>query len=147
MKDSKFPNLNVKSSDGLKPNGIPYRIIVVDDKDFPRKQIVQIFESEQYEVVGAAGNGREALNILDKIEKPVDLITTTLDMPVLDGYALMYELKQRPHRPAVVFISEDTTKGVMQDLISMGVADFILKPIDRRVLLERVKNVIVKLKI
>lgn len=44
----------------------------------------------------------------------------------------------------MVFISEDTTKGVMQDLISMGIADFILKPINRRVVLERLKKVLLK---
>lgn len=33
----------------------------------------------------------------------------------------------------------------MQDLISMGIADFILKPINRRVVLERIKKVITRL--
>ena len=65
-------------------------------------------------------------------------------MPMLDGYALMYELNQRPNKPVVVFISEDTTKGVMQDLIGMGIGDFILKPINRRVLLERIRAVVKK---
>jgi len=141
-KDGSFPNLNAKSSDGLKPGGKPYRVLVVDNKDFQRKQLVQILESEQYKIVGAAGNGREALDLIDKLTPAPDLITTDLDMPVLDGYALMFELKNRDKRPPVIFISEDTTKGVMQDLISMGIADFILKPINRRVVLERIKKVL-----
>jgi len=141
-KDGSFPNLNAKSADGLKPGGKPYRVLVVDNKDFQRKLLVQILESEQYKIVGAAVNGREALDILDKLTPAPDLITTDLDMPVLDGYALMFELKNRETRPPVVFLSEDTTKGVMQDLISMGIADFILKPINRRVVLERIKKVL-----
>ena len=72
------------------------------------------------------------------------MITTELDMPVLDGYALAFELKERGNVSPLVFISDETTKGVMQDLISMGVKDYILKPINRRVLLERVKKVMVK---
>ena len=76
--------------------------------------------------------------------KDLDLITTDLDMPVLDGYALLYELKQKKINALVVFISEDTTKGVMQDLISMGIGDFILKPIDRRRVLQRIKSALVK---
>jgi len=44
----------------------------------------------------------------------------------------------------VVFISEETTKGVMADLIKLGVYDFILKPIDRKVLLQRIKTVLQK---
>jgi PleD family two-component response regulator len=146
-KDESFPNLNTKMPDGLRPGGKPYRVIVVEDKEFQRKQIAQILESEKYEVVAAVGNGKEALNVIDRLDKPADLLTTNLDMPVLDGYALVFELKQREKRPVVVFISEETTKGVMQDLISMGIGDYILKPINRRVVLERIKKTLVRLKI
>ena len=65
-------------------------------------------------------------------------------MPVLDGYAMMYQLKERRSMPVVVFISEETTKGVMQDLISMGIADYVLKPINRRVILQRIKEALIK---
>jgi PleD family two-component response regulator len=146
-KDESFPNLNTKAPDGLRPGGKPYRVIVVEDKEFQRKQLAQILESEKYEVVAAVGNGKEALNVIDRLDRPVDLLTTNLDMPVLDGYALVFELKQREKRPVVVFISEETTKGVMQDLISMGIGDYILKPINRRVVLERIKKTLVRLKI
>lgn len=139
-----FPSLNTKQPDGLRPGGKPYRVIVVEDKDFQKLQIAQILESESYNVVGTASNGQEALKLLDSFDKKVDLITTNLDMPVLDGYALMYELNQRQARPLVVFISEETTKGVMKDLIDMGISDFILKPVNRRILLERIKKAIVK---
>lgn len=139
-----FPNLNTKEPDGIKANGSSYKIMVIDSKDFHRKQIVQIFESERYQVVETAANGKEALDKIEKYKGRIDLITTELDMPVIDGYAMIYELKQKGNMPLVVFISDDTTKGVMQDLITMGAKDFILKPINRRVILERVKNIIKK---
>lgn len=134
-----FPNLNQKRADGFKANGKSYRVMVVEDNEFQRKLIVQILESEGYEVVATATNGSEAIQKFNKIEGGVDLLTTDLDMPILDGYALLYELNQKPNKPLVVFISEDTTKGVMTDLITMGIGDFILKPIQRRTLLDRVK--------
>ena len=140
-------SLNRKQPDGYRLGGKSYKIMVVEDKDFIRKQIVQILESEEYEIVGEAKNGREALDQLDKLyekNKPIDLITLDLDMPVLDGYATVCELHNREKKPLYVFISEDTSKGVMQDLVTMGIADFILKPIERRVLLERIKAVLVK---
>ncbi len=142
MKD--FPNLNTKEPDGIAPNGKPFIVMVVDGKEFQRKQIAQIFESEQYKVVETAANGKEALEKYDKLKGKIDLITTELDMPILDGYAMLYELKQRKSKTLVVFIGEETTKGVMQDLIVMGVRDYILKPVNRRVILERVKNVLTK---
>ncbi|PKL16431.1 MAG: hypothetical protein CVV49_16320 [Spirochaetae bacterium HGW-Spirochaetae-5] len=139
-----FPNLNTKDPDGIKPNGSSYKVLVVDGKDFHKKQIVQILESERYQVIGTASNGKEALDLMEKHKGKVDLITTELDMPIIDGYSMLYELKQKGNMPLVVFISEDTTKGVMQDLISMGARDFILKPVNRRVILERIKNVLNK---
>lgn len=141
---SDFPNLNTKLPDGIKPNGSSYRILVVDSKDFHKKQIVQIFESERYNVVDTASNGKEALDKIEQNKGKIDLITTELDMPIIDGYSMLYELKQKSNMPLVVFISEDTTKGVMQDLIQMGAKDFILKPVNRRLILERVKNVLNK---
>ena len=139
-----FPSLNTKLPDGIKPGGRPYKVMVVESKDFLRKQIVQILESESYNVVATAGNGQEALDKLSKIEGKIDLVTTTLDMPVLDGYAFLHEVSKRPNRPLVVFVSEETTKGVMADLVKLGISDFILKPVDRKTLLHRVKLVLQK---
>lgn len=138
---SDFPNLNVKNPDGIGPDGRPYKIMVVDDKEFQRKQIAQILESEKYNIVATASNGKEALEKYEALNGKVDIITTDLNMPVLDGYTLVCELNQRSVKSKIVFISEDTTKGVMQDLISMGISDYILKPVNRRILLERIKAI------
>jgi PleD family two-component response regulator len=134
-----FPNLNPKRADGLKPSGRPYQVIVVEDKDFQRKQIVQILESEGYKIMGSFANGKPALEFYDRNKTDVDLITTNLDMPIMDGYALLFELQQRNNKAKVVFISDETTKGVVEDLLKMGASDFILKPIQRGRILERVK--------
>jgi two-component system, chemotaxis family, chemotaxis protein CheY len=139
-----FPSLNTKLPDGLKPGGRPYKLMVVENKDFIRKQLVQIFESESYTVVATATNGQEAIDKMAKIEGKIDLITTTLDMPLMDGYAFMHELSKKPNRPLVVFVSDETTKGVMADLIRLGVSDFILKPIDRKTVLYRIKTILQK---
>ena len=140
-----FPSLNTKSADGVRANGTPYKILIVENKPFQLKQIAQILESERYIVSATAENGRMALDNLKNLDYDVDLITTNLDMPVLDGYALIYELKELGKKIPVVFISDETTTGVMKDLITMGISDFILKPINRRTLLDRIKKVITKI--
>ncbi|HOM89071.1 MAG TPA: response regulator, partial [Spirochaetota bacterium] len=116
----------------------------IDDKEFHRKQIIQILESEGYEIIAAASNGTEALKLYESLAADLDLITTDLDMPKLDGYALLYELSHKKPKAKIVFISEETTKGVLSDLLKMGAADFILKPIQRGTILERIKAVLQK---
>lgn len=135
-----FPSMNEKTPEGVKPGGISFKIMLVEDQDFQRKQTRQILESEGYEVVAEAHNGQEAITMYDKLQGKVDLIITDLDMPILDGYALLFELKKtRNVATKIIFMSDETTKGVLQDVLSMGALDFILKPIQRTRLLERVK--------
>jgi two-component system, chemotaxis family, chemotaxis protein CheY len=134
-----FPNLNPKPPGGIKPSGRPYRVLVIEDKDFQRKQLVQILESEGYSVLAAVANGKEALEFYKNNANDLDLITTDLDMPVLDGYAFMYEISQLNPKAKIVFISEDTTKGVLGDLLKMGVTDYILKPLNRILILDRIR--------
>jgi two-component system chemotaxis response regulator CheY len=81
-----FPAINPKRPDGIKPNGIPYKVMVIDDKEFHRKQIIQILESEGYEIIAAASNGAEALKLYDH-GCDLDLYNDMV-MPKLDGYAL-----------------------------------------------------------
>jgi CheY-like chemotaxis protein len=134
-----FPSINPKTPDGIKPSGRPYAILVVEDKDFHRKQIIQILESEGYSILAAVENGREALKFYQNHKNDIDLITCDLDMPVMDGYSFLYELNQLGLKTRFVFISDETTKGVVEDLLKMGATDFILKPIQRGRILERVK--------
>lgn len=139
-----FPNLNAKRPDGVKPSGRPYKVMVVEDKEFQRKQLVQILESEGYEVVASLSNGQEAVQSYEQYSRDLDLITSDLDMPVLDGYAMLFEIMQKKPKAKIVFISDDTSKNVIQDLLKMGAADFILKPIQRGRVLERIKMVLDK---
>jgi two-component system, chemotaxis family, chemotaxis protein CheY len=140
-----FPSMNEKPPEGIKPTGIPYKVLIAEDQDFPRKQIRQILESEKYDIVADVTNGQEALNIYEKLGDKLDLIITDLDMPVLDGYALLFELKKnRNANVKIVFVSDDTTKGVIQDILKMGASDFILKPIQRVRLLERIRAAVLR---
>ncbi|MDA3901592.1 MAG: response regulator [Spirochaetes bacterium] len=141
-----FPSVNTKSPDGIKPNGIPYKVVVIEPHDFIRKQIIQILESEGYDIIASGKDGQDGVDIMKRIGSEVDIITTDLDMPRLDGYAFLYSLKEKSYNAKVAFISNETTKGVLQDLLGMGAADFILKPIKRILLLERIKMLTDKIK-
>ncbi|HRX16341.1 MAG: response regulator [Spirochaetes bacterium] len=141
-----FPSVNTKTPDGIKPNGIPYKVVVIEPHEFLRKQIIQILESEGYEILASGKDGQDGVDIMERIGSEVDIITTDLDMPRLDGYAFLYNVKEKNYKAKVVFISNDTTKGVLKDLLTMGASDFILKPIKRIRLLERMKMLTDKIK-
>ncbi len=55
-----FPSINQKDPEGIGPDGKPYRVMIVDDSMFVKKQLGQILTSEGFEVIATAGTGKEA---------------------------------------------------------------------------------------
>jgi PAS domain S-box-containing protein len=87
---------------GLAPvAGLARRVLVVDDEDLVREVLVASLEEAGFAVL-AAGNGAEALALLEA-EEPVDALVTDLSMPGMGGLALIREAQvRRPGLPAVL---------------------------------------------
>lgn len=129
---------------GIAPNGRPYTIIIAENSKFQHKQLQQILESEGYKVLGVAETGRELMDLF-KANKQVDLITMELNLPEIDGYAAFWEIKDSGGiMPKVLFISEENTPTVSKSLIDNGAIDFMIKPIRRDKVLEKVKEAVRK---
>ena len=72
--NSDFPSINTKSPDGMSPSGQPYKVLVVDDSMFVRKQISQILTSEGFEVVAQACDGAEGLEMYKENHPNIDIV-------------------------------------------------------------------------
>ncbi|MBD3380565.1 MAG: response regulator [candidate division Zixibacteria bacterium] len=103
-----------------------YKIILADDHQMFRNGIINLLRDyEDFEVVGEAGNGREALQIASEI--PPDIMIVDIGMPILNGLETVRQLTA--HHPDVrslmlsMYISEEYVK---QALIA-GVHGYILK--------------------
>ncbi|EQA43552.1 response regulator receiver domain protein [Leptospira broomii serovar Hurstbridge str. 5399] len=121
---------------GIAPSGRPYQVIIAENSKFQAKQLAQILESEGYEVVAFAETGKELINLY-KENKKVDLITLDLHLPVMDGFAAFYEIKDLGVLPRILVISEENTPAVIKTLSDNGVMDYIVKPIKREKVLEK----------
>ena len=113
-------------------------VLVVDDDPIARDILRRFLETEGYEVA-TASNGHEGLDQAHKI-RPA-LITLDVVMPGKDGWTLLQDLKEDPELKDIpvlmVSIVDDKHKG-----FSLGVADYMTKPVDRKrllTLLERYK--------
>jgi two-component system chemotaxis response regulator CheB len=105
-------------------------VLVVDDSAFMRKMISQMIASERgMEVVGAARNGREGVEMAQKLLP--DLITLDIEMPELDGLGALRQirLKCRDQAPGILMCSSLTTEGSTEALkaLRLGAADVIAK--------------------
>jgi CheY-like chemotaxis protein len=79
-------------------------VLVVDDDDGVRYILARQLEQGGFRVL-TAGNGVEALSVLEQPGVEVHLVVSDLLMPQLDGYQLAARLATLPNPPEVVFVS------------------------------------------
>jgi two-component system chemotaxis response regulator CheB len=105
-----------------------YKVLVVDDSAFMRKVIGDMVErSPRLSLAGTARDGEDALRKVEECDPHV--ITLDVEMPRKDGIAFLEDLMRSRPTP-VVMVSSQTAKGadVTIRALSMGAADFVLKP-------------------
>jgi two-component system cell cycle sensor histidine kinase/response regulator CckA len=109
--------------------------LVVDDESPLRVTICRDLVNEGYHVL-EAGNGVEALEVLQHTENEVDLVITDIRMPRMDGYELADRLTERRNRVPMIFIS-----GLEQTGISLPGSIF-LKPFSMGKLLAEIRRLL-----
>jgi two-component system chemotaxis response regulator CheY len=135
--------VNEKIPDGLRPSdGSPYRVLVVDDSMFIAKQLGQIFTSESFEVLASAGDGAQALEKYKELHPKVDLVTMDITMPVMDGVTALEKILEFDKNAKIIMVSALGKEDVVKKCLLLGAKSYIVKPLDRRKVLERVVTVL-----
>ncbi|GAB6393278.1 MAG: response regulator [Treponematales bacterium] len=139
---SDMPTLNEKPPEGLKPSGEPYRVLIVDDSMFIAKQLGQIFSSEGFEIAGTAADGAEGVGKYKELHPKVDVVTMDITMPVLDGVSALEKILEFDRNAVVIMVSALGKEDVVKKSLLMGAKSYIVKPLDRKKVLERVFSVL-----
>ena len=103
-------------------------ILIVDDSATDRAIIRGMLG--EYKTISAA-DGREAMDILER-QPDVDLVILDLNMPVMDGYEFLRNLRMMPggDKPKVVFCTTENDLAHIQEAMSAGADEYIMKPFD-----------------
>ncbi len=103
------------------------RVVVVDDSAYVRKVVKEILSRSPFvEVVGAARDGLEALDLVERLDP--DVVTCDLNMPELDGVGFVREqMKRRPVPIIIMSIANETAEAALTAL-DAGAIDFVQKP-------------------
>lgn len=141
---SDMPNLNDKKPEGLKPEGVPYRVLIVDDSMFIAKQLGQILTSEGFEVVGTATDGLQGLEKYKELSPGIDLVTMDITMPQMDGVSALERILDFDKNAVVVMVSALGKEDVVKKCLLIGAKSYIVKPLDRKKVLERIISVLKK---
>lgn len=142
--NSDFPSINERTPDGQKPGGGKFKVLIVDDSMFVTKQIGQILSSEGFEVVGTASNGEEGLEKYKELYPEVDLVTMDITMPKMDGVTSLEKIIEFDKNANVVMISALGKQELVKKSLLIGAKNYIVKPLDRKKVLERVVSALEK---
>ena len=114
-------------------------ILVVDDSPTVVKFVSFSLMNGGYDVV-AASDGMDALEKMSKADRKIDLVITDLNMPNLDGYALIETLRMSvEHRqtPVIILSSEEGDDDRQRGMLA-GANSYLVKPFKSGVLLDEV---------
>lgn len=139
---SDMPAINDKRPEGLKPDGSPYRVLIVDDSMFIAKQLGQILTSEGFDVVGTASDGLAGFEQYKELAPAVDLVTMDITMPKMDGVASLEKILEYDKNAAVVMVSALGKEDVVKKCLLLGAKSYIVKPLDRKKVLERILSIV-----
>jgi two-component system chemotaxis response regulator CheY len=104
------------------------RALIVDDSRSIRVIIGRFLRELGFETLEAA-NGREALDVLSAAEK-VDLALVDWNMPVMDGYQLVCELRRNPSRDdmRILMVTTETEIDRVSTALEAGASEYLMKP-------------------
>jgi two-component system, response regulator YesN len=120
--------------------GIIRNVLIVDDEPRTREGVRKTLEAEwsgQLQVL-TAGSAAEASGIMEK--QQIHLLITDIRMPEITGLAMVEDQRSRGFKPVVIVISGHAVFDYAQHAIRLGVVHYLLKPLEKRKLIEAVKQ-------
>lgn len=113
------------------------RLLLVDDSEIDREILKNILQ-DTFEVMEAT-NGGEAVAAIIKNKDNLDGILLDVSMPVLDGFGVLQEMKDKNINDITVFlITAEANKDNVERAVHFQISDFIKKPFEREEVLMRV---------
>lgn len=109
-----------------KEDGSPIRLVIADDQGMVREGFRSLLDGEpDLEVVGVAGNGEEAIEVVGRLQPDVTLMD--IRMPVLDGLAATREILAAHVPTRVLVLTTFALDEYVYEALRAGASGFLLK--------------------
>ena len=119
----------------------PARLIIADDHELARTGLRSMLAGEGgLELVGEAANGREALELCDRVHP--DLALLDMNMPEMDGLAATRAIKQAHPEIGVLIVTIQANPEYLFEAIKAGAAGYVLKDVSRFDLRSAIRRVL-----
>ncbi len=115
-------------------------VLVVDDALFMRTTMKRMLENHQFEIIGEAANGLEAIEQYNKLQP--DVVTMDITMPGMTGIEAVKEIISKDPSAKIVMVTALGQQKLIVDALESGAKDFITKPFDPVQLVQVLRNVV-----
>jgi len=122
---------------GLAP--VDKKILAVDDTAFFQTILKKVFQDTNYKLT-CFPSGREALKFLEKYT--TDIFLLDIEMPGMDGFELAARIREKGHKQPIIFLTGNAKKQHLAKAVEAGATDFIIKPINKEILLTKIRKYI-----
>lgn len=113
-------------------------VLLADDDGMLRAKLRLILVSEDYQVVGEAGNGEDAVALYGKLHP--ELVLLDINMPKMDGLQALAAIHKINPQAVVMMVSADATMDKVKEALTLGAAGFVVKPFNAESVLERIES-------
>ena len=111
-------------------------VVVVDDDSMMREMLKLILRSEDYEVVGEASNGQDAIELCAKLKPGLALLD--INMPKMDGLQALEEIRKACPATMVLMVSAEATMDKVREAVALGASGFVVKPLNPASVLDKI---------
>lgn len=114
--------------------------VIVDDAVFMRTILKKMVEEvENYEVIGEAGNGLEAVKLAERLQP--DIMTLDITMPEVGGLEAIEDIIKVSPKTRIIMVSAMGQQSMVIEAIKLGAKDFVVKPFEKSRIIQAIKNV------
>lgn len=113
-------------------------LLIVDDSKFMRNILINIFNKNNIVVAGEASNGKEAVEMYNKL-KP-EVITMDLTMSKMGGIEAIKEIINTNAKAYIIVCSAMGQQAIVKEAIDAGARGFVVKPFDEEEIVNEVNK-------
>lgn len=113
-------------------------VLVVDDDHMMREMLKLILHSDDYQVLGEAANGKNAIALCANL-KP-GLVLLDINMPEMDGLQALEEIRKISPATKVIMVSAEATMDRVSEAIKKGAVGFVVKPLNATSVLGKIES-------
>ena len=119
-----------------------YQILIVDDSEMNREILTEMLQDD-FRILEAE-NGEEALKMLKQYGTGISLMLLDIVMPVMNGFEVLAAMAREHWMDdiPVIMISSEGSEDYIRRAYEMGIADYIRRPFDAKIVYQRVFNTI-----